>query len=370
MIAMLLFAATPAVIETPDPSARRVSIQAVVMLPKLTEFEKGMLDVLVKTIPKRTAEYSKTEMLIATDGATVTCDRMPDSVRIGVSVLPDNFRAGMGVVNNLLHKATLSDADLIAANSEPEMVSRWMSPRWTADYPMDRFRTDRARALYGQVFQPENITISVGGAFENGAAAAIWKRDVASWGGPRIHPFQDDFSVSKPRVMEGGNPKIEHVDHAFDPSAKNILAMFALGSGKGSSLFRIVRDQMAVSYRQEAIIWPTDAGFQSCLQWATSGDTKLADVQAALTKDIDAWTDAERLRAIGMASGVFDLGVDASPFYFTPTGPIGHDLDDRTFMKAYWYAKTGQDWDPAKLIKDMRSVSLDDLKAAAKTIVG
>lgn len=155
-----------------------------------------------------------------------------------------------------------------------------------------------------------------------------------------------------------------------DPSmSTQLLAVVALGSGKGSAMFETLREAQGWSYRQEAVFWPTEKGFVPRLIMASGDKTPPAELVKAMKQQlldaVNAWTDANLDRARGMAEGILTRGLQMSPLYFNPGWPIEDNLHDRTFLAGYWRMKTGRAWDPKKMVGEMTLVDLAELKEAA-----
>jgi hypothetical protein len=152
--------------------------------------------------------------------------------------------------------------------------------------------------------------------------------------------------------------------------------MVALGSGKGSSLFRVVRDGMNLSYRQDALLWPSAFGWKPFLVIGmepqpdeASYRAKAEEVRQALLKDVESWTEANRQRAVGYAGALVTRGGDASPLFFRYGGPLATDVTGRTRMAAYWMSKTGSAWNPEALASSFASIPLEELKAEATAML-
>jgi hypothetical protein len=153
-----------------------------------------------------------------------------------------------------------------------------------------------------------------------------------------------------------------------------LLALTALGTGKGAALWRVAREKLGLSYRQEAVLNPTPKGFQPRLLIAHAGaeglEEKAQTLKTALQEDIKSWTEDDKRRAIGMAESYLVRGGDLSPLYFIPGRPVLTDLPDQIFLRAYWRMKAGAVWNPHQLVGRMGFVDLADLKLAAEEIVG
>ena len=77
------------------------------------------------------------------------------------------------------------------------------------------------------------------------------------------------------------------------------------------------------------------------------------------------WSDVDRSRALALASTTLTGWPNLVPLNLT--GLNGPSAQDRSFLEAYWPMKTGEAWNPAALLSEMQSVSLENLKKMAKS---
>jgi hypothetical protein len=150
------------------------------------------------------------------------------------------------------------------------------------------------------------------------------------------------------------------------------LALYALGAGKGGSLYRIARERHAWSYRQDAFLWPTFAGWRARLfvpmALADGAADRAKTIADELLTDIATWDEVARARALGMAQANLVRGVPFGPVLlgdFT----LGRTQSDRALWGTYWQMKTGRPWTEGALLGQMDGVTVEDLKSAAVEIV-
>jgi hypothetical protein len=380
MIAFLLLAllAPSKVLEFVDPQADRISIQALVRIPDLGAKDLAKLNIIVGAIPKQTLEFSRREMLEVTDGEPPRCSVTPDVIRLVVDVPPANLKLGLGVMNAMIRDATLNEDNLNAAAQEIAQPDYWAAALNPIVLPSVKLSPDEAQALYQRVFRPERIQLVVGGKFAPGAAEQGWSSRLSDWAVGREPKGYFDISIPTERTQNPGSvTTIDLVGAPIQPDdaalPARILSLFALGVGKGASLFRVVREKHAWSYRQDAVLSPTREGWIPRLLIACIPTEDVKDrvkaIKSDLIDDVNAWTPASRDRALGMAEAVFKFHVPYSPLYVLGAAPVGETLDDRTFIAGYWQMKTGKVWDADRLVEAMKQVSLDDLKQQASTIL-
>jgi hypothetical protein len=152
-----------------------------------------------------------------------------------------------------------------------------------------------------------------------------------------------------------------------------LLATTALGVGKGSAIFQVAREQMGLSYRQDAFLWPSSKGLQTRLivtliprNDESSLPQKLRD---GLLKQIDGWSEQDLARAKSMYTAAMVDGLAGGPIWLRAEAPIGPSVYDRTLLAGYWTMKSGASFDGDKLSQSLGAVGLDVLKATAKALL-
>lgn len=372
-IALLwLFAAPAPLIEVPVPGAAEVALEAVVRLPELTQAELALLPVLAEALPRQTQDYVPSQMAQATlAGLPPRASVMSDHLRISMTLPSGNIEPGLGVMESLLRRASLSDADVRAAHRR--LAERphdpWREALLPAFYGGEAPSGAAVRSLYARLFVPDAMFISAAGAFPRGTATAAWDRRVSLWKPARAAraPEGRAGAVPPPKVpsIELRSPTVVHGDVAL---GTRLLALICLGSGKDSALFRIARQGRGWSYRQEAVLWPVPGGWQPRLLLLTSGPglaERAEELRKLLLAEVERWTDGDRRRGLGMAVLALQRDPGVGPVYLSPEGPPGRDLDDLAFSAAFWHMKTNGQWDPERLGRSMRAVTLADLRETA-----
>jgi hypothetical protein len=212
--------------------------------------------------------------------------------------------------------------------------------------------------------------LAVSGPISPGEATRTWQ-DIAS---ENADPKPIRF-FEPPSEAESVNPSVKSIVgpaiSAADPELPStILAMIALGSGKASTLHRVLREQLGLSYRQEAVLTPIAQGWiPQLIYQLPEGVTaeRASAVQPAIATDVAQWTEATRKRALGMAKVIFRMGVPFSPLYNEPSG--ASDSDEETFFDAWWFSRTGKRFDVASFLDHLDSVDLATLQKTATQIV-
>ena len=380
-LSLAAYAPTTHVIEVPESGAGFVSIAAVVKLPPLDPLGKASADVLAQIVTNDNDKYSKLEMRdLCIPGGQPKCYAMADHMAIELSVLPADTGAGMRMLAAMVSSARMQiDVMNSYLLSEPyRHKSVWLLALDSEDRAWDRLRANDISNLYHRVFRPDNITIAAGGDLREGQAQAAWDDAARDWQkqfAPPLRqsvPFKDYPQIYNSHVLELRGPEVMPEDKTLPAK---LLALIALGSGKSTPLFTDIREQKALSYRQEAVLWPTLDGFVPRLllqirPLAPDVETKeLGDIRASLLSDIDAWNADTLDRAQGYAGALATNGADFSPLYFRPSSPLGMSVEDHTLLAAYWSMKTGSPWNGDYWAQAFKTVDLPTLKAEATNMV-
>src|SRR5262249_17438299 len=152
---------------------------------------------------------------------------------------------------------------------------------------------DELMPVFQRVFKPANLTLAVGGAVVSLPIADRWSDRMKDWETVQ-QPLFPDRTLAKPLLSNPGGVTTADLcsaAYASDGSLPSrLLALYAVGCGKGSSMFRICREEHGWSYRQEACLWPSHSGWQSRFFVAMSPDSEDAKrfdtVHDELLKDI------------------------------------------------------------------------------------
>jgi hypothetical protein len=366
------------VTELIDPTAKFVSVQAIVKLPQLSGHEMAEAKILAEIMADEVSGYGRSEMrdIAARAGESLRITLMPDHIRIQIGVLSSDLKPAIAYIDQILRYSRLSADSINKAMAEIPFRSQslWASALQPYKYKFERIKRDEIVELYHRLCRPEAVWLTVGGPIEEGVADAYWAAKVKDWNPGKMPPRSLDQAQAialtelpgRESMIELRSKEITASDSAM---TSKLLAVIALGCGKGSAMFERLRDQQAWSYRQEGLLWPTTNGFVPRFIMA-SGD-KMPPVELGkamrdqLTDAVQKWTEADVDRARGMAEGILRRGLQMSPLYFNLGFPVSDSLHDRTFMEAYWQMKTGRPWGPAKLLGEMALLKVDEVREVA-----
>lgn len=357
-----------------DAGAKEIAFVAFAPIPKLSANEADALDALVDAIPRDVEGYSRRDALDTTNGAPIRCVAGPDYIKISFSVPPENWRAGVGLMEALVQRSRLTLPERPRVRSNVTAWDAALAPYRHAPSA----RLGDVQRLYRGLFRRENVILAVGGAIEPGQIEEEWQKRADQW--PRVRNAGIGDFGPEPAALAanpGGLSSVELYGPSFGSAdaalSTRTLALIALGAGKGASLFRVAREKLALSYRQEALLYPAREGWQPRLLLVTKSRADLPKKAEALRQglmaDVKEWSEADLQRAKGMADAIFLRGVDFSPFAFAQPGAFDTALESQTFFNAYWRWKTGLNWDPDAFLRQMKSVTLADLKETATSML-
>ena len=365
------------VVEWLEPTSQTVSIQAVVKLPKLSDRQARILRLVSGTMGRETETFSATQIadIGGRVGSVMRVTQMPDHIRVSFDVVPADWSTGLSMVGSVLRESAIRAEDLqsVADDLQFRRFPYWRSALDLQPFEPPKYTFPEVQELVAAVFRPENVTIGVGGKITPGQANAKWEDVVQSWKATRLRPLPQGPGEEGSAAVRGSLPVIDFRGSEFLASdaafSARLLALTALGTGKSSALFEVSREGLGLSYRQEAVLSPSQGGFIPRLLIATSEKEGLPGqaekVRNGLVESIGKWTEEDKRRAIGMAESYLVNGGEMSPLYFAPGRPISRSLSDQVFMRAYWQSKTGTSWNPHQLVGRMGFVELADLKRTA-----
>lgn len=376
LVGMLVQTMAPGVTIVPPVQPGVITVEALMRSPNVGAIGRAELTLLGETLLSDTHEYGHRQMVKLTvmSGDTVRCDVLPDCLRIRFGVSEADAASVIPLLTNILHDSELRDDDFKAAIDSLSFRRRdyWSSALEPEALRFREAHADETRALYREMGRPENLVISIAAA-PNVASDLYkaWQSALATWDKTPQHLLPPNHAIPKPTFHRRGKlTTIVLRGAAIDPAAPDfatqLLAVFGLGGGKDSAVWKGLREGLGWSYRQEAILRNSSTGLEPVVEVVTVHSDADIDrsllVRPALEKVVDKWTEADKLHAVAAAEALFSRGLGLDPLYFKGTKPAS---DDALFMNTYWRFKTGQNWQPQALVAAMRNVDVKTMQAAA-----
>jgi len=383
LLALLPATGVPTVVELPDPTATTISMQVLVKLPELDARELAEAKVLAALLPDGTEEITRYQLKLWTsaEGESFHCAVLPDHLRLSFSVPKTDLAMAGLIIESVCRRATLSeDAFKSALDDLSSRESSYWAEALDPRIPrFDRIKQSNVAALYAHLFRPENIWIAVGGGFQPGDAIKDLADRFADWNPgvdhyPRFHPVGDpkllDVRTRPITTVELSSPDCRVDSPSF---AVDLVAASAMAVGKGSAVFRVAREAMGLSYKQDAFLWPSAGGLRLRTIVTFSShkgeENVLSTLRDGLMKQVSAWTTADLDRAKAMLRASMVDGIVAGPICLSMERPLGAGLADRTTLAGYWRMKCGASFDETKLLESADAVTLDQLKATATELL-
>ena len=366
-------------VEESVPTAQATLIEAAVVFPCLTPDDRAIEEVIASSLLEGTADYTKSQMKAATSflGEPLRCSATPDCLRITIGVRKDDWKTGLRILKSLLTNPDLSKDSVEAAKANLPFLNRspWKSAFDPVLLPYDHVRQQDVSEFWHRNIGPEVVSIVISGPYTPGAPRDFWMEESADWPASNRHRFpadrrkeiitrRPDLSVS---ILRWNGPELAPSDAKL---AAPLLAAYALGVGKDSAAFRILREKERLSYRQEVVLSPSGNGFRLQLMTAFLPRENEAAlplmIREDMEADIDQWTEATRIRALELARASMLRHALSVPLCVTSEGALLPA--DSLFVEAYWPMKTNEPWNTRRMLGAMEGVSLPELKAISKDL--
>lgn len=373
----------PTVLVLPNPNASLIDVQAIVSVGTLTSHEQALAQVVRDTLLDATADFNEDDLrhYSALAGSAMRCTLSADHYRIELEMPKGQLDLAGQIMCDVLQHPRFDDSVIQAELQALPFRRRsyWSEAlySWNLDY--SRINQPAVEAFFQRVFTPNATTIVISGPIGqlSDDPTSYWPR-LANWNQPKPD-WRKDYSGPTAPLSEHAFPitTAELYSSEYDGSDASfplqLLVATALGAGKGSAMHRVLREQLALTYLQQAVVTPTANGFRTrlFLIHSPSGeDSSLCETaRKALLEDVKSWSAETLERAIGMAQAYLLAGAEATPLYLDASSPLTQSPQDQAFLAGYWKEKTGNAWDARKLLGLMKQVTLGNLKSTAEKLL-
>ena len=259
MIAALALAAwqASAVLKIVDSDSPDIAFALPAPLPELGGKDQARLEVALASLRQGSMEYTPGTVRGLTEGRGITCKLMPDSVLVEFEVPKASFASGLSMMASLVCHPAMEQESLDAALSalRSEKPSYWRAEMYGTKFDLASVSRDEVMPVFQRVFKPGRLTLAVGGAVASVEIGDRWANWMKEWEAVEQPRFPEK-SLAKPLLSNpGGVTTADLCSPAYPSDASlpaRVLALYAIGCGKASSLFRICREEHGWSYRQEA----------------------------------------------------------------------------------------------------------------------
>lgn len=369
------------VTEVPLQKAGRMRVEILVGLDHLDKRDWAAANALRSSLAKGTLHFSRFRLLeyatMAGDPIRVTL--AADHLEIGFFVPASDSQLAVELADELIREALLGEDDV--NESLGDLPFRKRTPWSEAWLPLQVDTKDvmaaDVKALYKTLFRPGNVWIAAGGTFPTGQPGDVLTKRFATWEAPgqgrRRYPdappsYVDHRSGALTTASIEG-PTLDLIpvvstEASTEPTlSEAMLACAMLGQGKGCTAFRILREKLGVSYQQEAFLQPAADGVRPNLVFGMRNRPGAKDAvekaKAGLREAVQAWTEADRARALAFVQSSTDYDLGLGVLYFAQERALTSSVEDQTFLTAYWKMKTGRVWNNAQAASDMKAASLE-----------
>lgn len=334
------------VYELPQPDAKTVAVCVVVRAPELDAQELAAWHVLGKVLLDGTANYTL-EDLFRFGGQGGVPPRVATSadfmiVSVGAPAGNAGLEVALDVAANLITKPELREESITKWAAAPREQSTWDLALMPQSVDSRQITPRLVRDLYQRAMVPERIAWAAAGKFEPATFAPMVESSVDEWSKARRSVTSTPRALRWETRSSARTTSLE-LRSAFPGQsaadfATNLLAAVALGAGKSSSLYRVIREQKGWSYFQQAVLWPVRSGWQARL--FTLGTLtgppleRCSEIAALLQADIAAWSDNDMARFSSIAQACLEGEFIMNPIWLTPSGSLSGSVSDDAILLA------------------------------------
>jgi len=358
--------------EVPVRSENQVVVCAIKAPRAFSDREQATWHVLAQSLLAGNESYSR-EMILSYGGQA----GVPPSVMVSEDLVFIRFvqpPGALGVTGGIL-RAMLTRPQLRPEDIK-KLVRQMDLPRASdaeaalmgakGDFKLVNSRD--LESLWRECYRPENVFIAMSLSGEGGSGIRELAAAVPPWDLGRIPPGREP-GLGKSRFKGIGEAEVSTwIGPSFRPTtdrAATILATFALGAGKTSAAFRILREEQGLCYLAQSFLWPTRDGWRNMLMLGGRDSVELETVRKLLREDSAMWDDSRLKQAKAMAATSFVSYNPMSPVLVAPRPRYAGGAIDRVTWTAYWGLLNLPNLSPEAVLADIQAVKLEELKSAS-----
>lgn len=308
--------------------------------------------------------------LASQTGRGLETEAWPGALVVRFSVPRGQLAIAGLLTEGLIERAALTDSAIQEAIAQlrGEKPTALEQALGTRAYDYSKVVPSDVRDVYSLVRSGGRTQICIGGAFEAGGGLAELvprldeepSRQRPRTGLPWEAAYGPVRGIEVARIELGTWTRVE---------PRQFLALVALGTGKGSSLFRAWRLRSPESYWQQALLAPTGSGYHATLvalrRARPDEEDWAARMRSALLDDVKGYTQSDLDRALAVARECLLGQFPNSPLVGLGWEPVGQSLGDRCFLQAY-----DPGLNPETVAEAMVNVDLEELQAEAIRLLG
>lgn len=315
-----------------------------------------------------TPEYGNRDVLrILQTGTRFRLYQAADHLRIGLTVDPEDFGPGLSLMHSVLTNPTfLQDTIKVRKSS---IVNPW-APAYRGFELQETFlQREDIMGLWKGIMRPKNISVAISGRFRANEPSEKWRGKQSGW--DTVVPSQLPLTYP-PKLKEVPNtPPIlvfdsKPISISKDTLGTYLLAANSLGIGKESIQWLVAREELNLSYRQEAFLIPTSTGWRFRMAFATdNGSIKpemIAELRTKLRAKSEAMTQINLDHAMGLGKGYLTNKMPNLPMVLGVGEVLSGDANDELYLRHYFKTMFGFDWDAQSLFVQMKSTTVAELR--------
>ncbi len=349
-----------------------VQIECLIPTDKVPPYRRWLLELVCRTIPQGTENFAANQMKkVVRNWSAPTVLLNSDHVRIAFSVSEDDLSEGYSLLESILLRPTLLKAELDKSIDQAFRTAEdpWASLDTRREGGVYAVTSEDARSYWRWFVSNNRPTIHVFSSMSEGSLTSRWTSRPVTWPVPvRQEPYVRERRITAPKQTTFS------VDAAptrlLPKSDPNLAAVFVglsiLSHGKEAVLFKVVRERLAMTYRQEAVLTAAPEGWIIRLKWGGDSKTDRLAMKEALVSAVNELSEGDLTRAIRLLEsgmkGVFPLTYLQVGPEDTETGRIGSPA-----WKSYWRFKTGRDWNEEQFLQQAQMARLEEMKDLLKS---
>lgn len=381
LLAFVLSTPVP-VVEMPVRDSNVIVLQAWFRTPSADRAEIAGLRVLGETMLRGTAQYTEKQFAETATQAGIAPDSIVGDgwIRLQIAVPKGELDLGVGLLESVVTAPSLESRTIQAVTKRLRSNSRslWQFVIDPLIIDYSTISVNEVRSIYTKFIRPENAQFAVGGAVGGAHPAKpklddrfkFWKAKTVVSRIPMPPAEVVKRIPTKASLIQLISSPIFHTSRA---DYAKLVAASAMGVGKSSTVYRILREELGLTYLQRLILVPTAKGYLPKIVFATAGkltqNEDLFQTKEKLSKDIESWSDLSLEIAKSMLLQSIDGTNPATPFWFSDAEPLGEDVASQLAFDAYAALIDQSGLFRAAMKAGIAKVDLEEMRLAGKNLL-
>lgn len=313
--------ASPLIIEHLDPKAKTVQVQMTVHLPSPAKESPTVWAAVREAIREGGRGWTRLGMapFLSISGDGLRVSQGQGHFSIGVELPSENLTEAASLIASVFQKPIFpKDKTIDLLNELPFRRRTAWDLAFDPYVYVNQLPYETLMNVYNQTLTPERVVIYVSGPFESGEGAKAVRGQLSRWSEfvpPKRAPKVEPPSVMRKAVSgQDAAIVIQSIPIAERDFPYAVAFATMLGSGKSSAVFRIIREQERLSYKQEACLVYGEGGWRIQVTAATNPnkeelEKKAETAKAALEKEIEGWTEEDFKHARDLSQNLIRMGL-------------------------------------------------------------